>query len=474
MKILISIFIIFLSNYIFSYELSDKRIKILDELMNNLKNLAKLKTIGFIITNSTSTLYQNIYGETDKINLKSPFILGSVSKSFTALALLHLNINLNQVIDKFDLSNYIDEDDAKDITISQLLSHTSGLDSFSSRRLYKKGEYHYSNYGFALLGKIIEKQSGTSYEDYVKKTIFKPLNMSNSYAKINDNIVNSYDNFFGFTTKHKDIESETDNGFYIPAGFISSSVEDMGNYLRFYLRKDPEAQKYIKQMTTGNIETKYNQKYGMGMMIKQIFNYTIYFHGGATQSFLCNLVIYPDLDIGFFIVTNTHDNLCSSPASQLFTNIENYLIYDSYEEIDGYKCFLTHFTCDILILISLALPIIYLIITIIRKIKCKKYLWLNGIKGKVFFGIDIFILVIVPLVLIIFLYTFDANIKINIEYIKDLQLWLFAPSSILFFIFFIKLIYIILYNKCLYKYSDDNIKRLSTLSEDLKDNLNNN
>ena len=75
--------------------------------------------------------------------------------------------------------------------------------------------------------------------------------MSNSYAKINDNIVNSYDNFFGFTTKHKDIESETDNGFYIPAGFISSSVEDMGNYLRFYLRKEPEAQKYIKQMTTG-------------------------------------------------------------------------------------------------------------------------------------------------------------------------------------------------------------------------------
>ena len=88
-----------------------------------------------------------------------------------------------------------------------------------------------------MLGKIIEKQSGTSYEDYVKKTIFKPLNMSNSYAKINDNIVNSYDNFFGFTTKHKDIESETDNGFYIPAGFISSSVEDMGNYLRFYKEK---------------------------------------------------------------------------------------------------------------------------------------------------------------------------------------------------------------------------------------------
>ena len=280
--------------------------------------------------------------------------------------------------------------------------------------------------------------------------------------------------FLGIRTKYKNIESEIGDGFFIPAGYVSSSIEDMGNYLRFYLNASEENQYYVKQMTESNLTVSYNVKYGMGLFIQKKNGQFIYHHSGSTSSFLSNLVIYPELDIGFFIVTNTRDSLCLGPSNEFFKNIEDYLIYDSYDGIDNSSFFYHHFTYDILYLFIISIPLIYLIITIIRKIKCKKYLWLNGIKGKVFFGIDIFILVIVPLVLIIFLYTFDANIKINIEYIKDLQLWLFAPSSILFFIFFIKLIYIILYNKCLYKYSDDNIKRLSTLSEDLKDNLNNN
>ena len=56
------------------------------------------------------------------------------------------------------MGDYIDEKDAKDITIGELLNHTSGLDSFSSKRPFEKGIFHYYNYGYALLGKIIEKK----------------------------------------------------------------------------------------------------------------------------------------------------------------------------------------------------------------------------------------------------------------------------------------------------------------------------
>ena len=179
-----------------TFELSQERIKKLDEIINSLMKLAKLKTVGFIITNSTDTIYQNIYGETDKVNTKSPFVLGSVSKSFTSLALLHLNISLNKTLDKYGLKDYIKDDDAKLITISELLNHSSGLDSFSSNRIYEKGYFNYSNYGFALLGKIIEKESKIKYEEYMKETIFKPLNMVNTHAKYNSDIVDSYDFFF--------------------------------------------------------------------------------------------------------------------------------------------------------------------------------------------------------------------------------------------------------------------------------------
>lgn len=453
------IFLIFLISLFINsinYELSQDRIKKLDEIINSLMKLAKLKTVGFIITNSTNTIYQNIYGEIDKVTTKSPFILGSVSKSFTALGLLNLNISLNQTLNKYDLNDYINEKDAKDITISELLNHSSGLDSFSSHRIYNKGYFNYSNYGFALLGKIIEKESNKKYEDYMSETIFKPLKMINTHASYHPDIIDSYDFFLGFRTKYRNIESEIGDGFYVPAGFISSSVEDMGNYLRFYLNKSEENQKYVKQMTEGNFSIGYNINYGMGMVIQKKNGQTIYHHNGDTNSFSSKLVIYPELDIGFFLVTNTRDSLCLGPREEFFEAIENYLILDSFDGLDNSSFFFNHFTYDIIFLFIIAIPLTYLIITIIRKIKLKKYLWFIGIKGKIIFGFDLFILVIAPIVFIIIFYTVNPTIKMAIDMIRDLKFIIFAPSSILFFIFLIKLGYFFAYNKLFNKYDLSN------------------
>ena len=453
------IFLIFLISLFINsinYELSQDRIKKLDEIINSLMKLAKLKTVGFIITNSTNTIYQNIYGEIDKVTTKSPFILGSVSKSFTALGLLNLNISLNQTLNKYDLNDYINEKDAKDITISELLNHSSGLDSFSSHRIYNKGYFNYSNYGFALLGKIIEKESNKKYEDYMSETIFKPLKMINTHASYHPDIIDSYDFFLGFRTKYRNIESEIGDGFYVPAGFISSSVEDMGNYLRFYLNKSEENQKYVKQMTEGNFSIGYNINYGMGMVIQKKNGQTIYHHNGDTNSFSSKLVIYPELDIGFFLVTNTRDSLCLGPREEFFEAIENYLILDSFDGLDNSSFFFNHFTYDIIFLFIIAIPLTYLIITIIRKIKLKKYLWFIGIKGKIIFGFDLFILVIAPIVFIIIFYTVNPTIKMAIDMIRDLKFIIFAPSSILFFIFLIKLGYFFTYNKLFNKYDLSN------------------
>ena len=221
---------IILLNNILSYELSEEKIEILNQLINEQMQLARLKTFGLIVTTSKETLYKNIFGQNDTITTKSPFIIGSLTKSFTALSLLYLNISLNQTIDKFSLDDYIDKEKAKNITISELLNHTSGLDAWSPKIIGEKGNFYYSNFGFALLGKIIEKQSGQKYSEYIKEKIFLPLKMENSHAEFNKDIVNSYDNFLGFPTKFNGLESEIGDGFFVPAGFISSSIEDMGKY----------------------------------------------------------------------------------------------------------------------------------------------------------------------------------------------------------------------------------------------------
>ena len=453
--ILLSILITLFCN-VMTYDFPESKKKILDSLINIQMNQTNLHTLGLIIVNHNSTLHKKIYGD-DKTTIKTPFLLGSVSKSFTALALLHLNnFSFNDTLDKFGLENYIDEKDAKDITLGELINHTSGLDSLSSKRLFKKGEFHYSNYGYSLLGKIIEKITGENYQDFMRKNIFEPLKMNNTYAIYHKEIIDSYDNFLGFRTKYKGIESEIGDGFYIPAGYISSSIDDMGNYLQYYL--DPKNDEYVSKIGKGTIDIGYNLKYGMGMMIQNKSGQIIYNHNGATNSFLSLMGIYPKNDLAFFIVTNTRDGYCSDTTQQIMSNIERFLLYDSYESINSGVIFYTHFTLDVIIFVSISLPLIYLIISIVRKFKKRKYSWFIGIKGIIIFIIDIFILILYPFIAIIFFYCYNSNIRYLAENSKDMKFFIWSTFVVTISTFILKLIYVFIYNKYFKKYEDINPK----------------
>ena len=357
LRLIIILFSLF--NIILNYYLSDKRKESLEKLIVDQMNLARLKTFGIIICDSTQPIYKKIFGETDSINEKSPFILGSVSKSFTALALLRAGIPLNKTVDKFGLDDYIDKDYAKQITVKNLVSHTSGINTWNSKKIEDVGNFHYSNYGFGLLGKIIEKESNLNYNDFIKEKIFKPLDMVNSHAKYNSDIVHSYDNFFGFPVKFGGIESEIGDGFYVPAGFISSSIDDMGKYIQFYLKEENKEE--VAKLTEEIAEMDYNLYYGMGISIWKKYNQTLYEHDGETRSFLSDFFIYPELDLGFFLVTNTRDYFCQQPFYDFVNSIEAFLIGDTFVWINDSAFFYTHFAIDLAIIIGLAIPLIYLV-----------------------------------------------------------------------------------------------------------------
>ena len=456
---LISLFI-----FSFTYKMNKERMQLIDDTIESLVKQARLKNVGFIITNSTTTLFQKIYGESDKTDVKTtPFIIGSITKSFTALSILKLNISLNQTLDKFDLGDYIDEKFAKKTTISELLNHTSGLDRSSSKDIGTKGKFNYSNYGYALLGKIIENVSKKKYSEFIQENIFTPLKMTHSHAKYDKNIIDSYDNFFGFTTKYNGLKSEIGDGFYIPAGYISVSIEDMGQYLRFYL--DPENNEtYISKIVNESVEMEdYNSYYGMGMEIIKNDIYKVYEHNGVTQTFLSFMYIYPELNIAYFIVTNTVDIFCASSLLSLAVSIENLIVFGSLNSIYDPSFFSVHFTIDIIILFIIAFPLTYLIITIVRKIKRKKYMWFIGKKGKIIFAIDIILLLILPLILIIIFYA-DPNMTFY-HSIKDILFCLFMFCSCLILNFLLKLIYIFIFNKYCKDHEDN---REETEKTDLK------
>ena len=443
MSLLTCIFIL-LFIFTFSKYLNQLQIDAIDRLIEERMKSIKLNKFGIIIVNSTSIIHEKVFGE--GITTKSKFPLASVTKSFTALGILKLGVPLNQTIDTFNLGKYIDDDLAKKITVLDLLSHSSGLDKASPKQVVKKGEFLYSNYGYSLLGKIIEDQSQQEYSKYIKNHILEELNMTDSGTDYVDDFMDSYDNFFGFLTKYKGLKSEytIDNDWDIPAGYIRSTIEDMGKYIQSYL--NGKNNDYIRQMGEPNTKIDYNQNYGMGLFVRNRNGKSIYDHSGTLVSFLTHIYIYPDMDLAYFLFTNTNDGLCPGPFYRFLYNLENLILDDviPYEQtftlLDYAELIATHITIDLIIIIIITIPLTYFILTVIKKIKKKKPAWFYGIKGKVIFGVDVILLIILPIIMLVFL-TNKAKPT------KNFLFALFTITISMMVTFIVKLIYFFLYRK---------------------------
>ena len=142
------------------------------------------------VVDAEGVLFSGTYG--DCKSLDTPFITGSLSKSFTAACIMklyeggHLNIDspVNPYLDAAEV--FKNPKDATRITIRQLLNHTSGLGVYqhvgNAKIVGKNGEYTYANVNYDILGLIVEKVSGVSYSDYLTATFFTPLGMTHSSA----------------------------------------------------------------------------------------------------------------------------------------------------------------------------------------------------------------------------------------------------------------------------------------------------
>jgi len=186
---------------------------------------------------------------------KNKYLIGSITKQFTALAIMQLVekglVDLEAPITKY-LPDYPKETGDK-VTIHHLLRHSSGVPSYTDdaelmgRRTmpgsleeilavfkdepldFEPGsQYQYSNSGYALLGMVIEAASGKSYEDYIKENIFDVIGMANSGYAHHDLIIP--DRAVGYTEGDND---ELINAYVVhaswpfSAGALYSTVEDM-------------------------------------------------------------------------------------------------------------------------------------------------------------------------------------------------------------------------------------------------------
>ncbi|WP_025642126.1 serine hydrolase [Schnuerera ultunensis] len=261
---------------------------------------------------------------------QTKFAIGSITKQFTAMAIMQLNEKgLLSVEDK--ISKYFpDFPNGDSITIHNLLTHTSGLTNYTNlsefldidlnnkdpmktieliKNLpleFEPGkEFSYSNTNYVLLGMIVENITDMSLEDYLQKNIFTPLNMSNTGSYyIENNQFPDATPYTGFLEIYP-VDDELVLTQAYGAGNIYSTVEDLYRWDRAL-----STEQLVKKETLDKIFTEYITmpgagSYGYGWMIADTDMGRQIFHGGNTMGFTANIARYPEKDLVVVILTNS-------------------------------------------------------------------------------------------------------------------------------------------------------------------------
>lgn len=225
---------------------------------------AHLPGVAIGIVHGAEVVHVEGFGQADRhssaVTADTPFIIGSLSKSFTALAVMQLaeagTVNLDAPAQKYVPDFRLkDGADSSQITVRQLLNQTSGMPTQAgidpltgpvttladqvralatiAPHIKPGAAYGYSNANYEVLGRLVELVSGQSYGDYVEQRVFAPLGMSHSVASTDGGktpgLAGGCAIWFGMA---RCLEPGT--GFrpdFVPAGFIISTAADMSRYM---------------------------------------------------------------------------------------------------------------------------------------------------------------------------------------------------------------------------------------------------
>jgi len=300
-----------------------------------------------LVAKNGKPIFQRAYGIANKSGhvpnkVDTKFNLGSMNKMFTAIAIAQLaergKLSFGDTIGRH-LTDYPNKAVAEKVTIHQLLTHTSGMGDYLNERFYAQlndirtvasllpffvndsltfepgSQWEYSNAGFAVLGLIIEKVSGQSYFDYVKKHVFKPAGMTNTdFYERDKNIPNRAVGYMRVNAKgepdpeaprRENASARPAKGS--PAGGAYSTVNDM---LKFHLALRNHkllSHEYTEIVTTGKVKVPAGQpmnEYGYGFTISEASRGSIVGHGGAGPGVAGKFEMYPELGYTVVVLTN--------------------------------------------------------------------------------------------------------------------------------------------------------------------------
>ena len=283
-------------------------------------------------------------GEDEELTPQHVFHFASVSKPFVATAIVQLveqgKLELDDPVTRFLPYFRLSDERFRDITIRQMLNHTSGMPDVedyewdnpefddgaaernvramaSERLLWAPGTaWQYSNMAFDTLGDVIAKASGMSFEAYVRMNILEPLGMDHSsflFPEINETLR---------TTGHVGDPAQVSNVYpynrrHAPSSTLNSSVLDMSRWMLVNLnRGELDGDRILRAESHDLLWTPTTEKpantvplpravqIGLSWAIGEHAGHRTIFHGGRDTGFRSYVLLLPDDGIGIVLASN--------------------------------------------------------------------------------------------------------------------------------------------------------------------------
>ncbi|MFT4941058.1 MAG: CubicO group peptidase (beta-lactamase class C family) [Paraglaciecola sp.] len=304
--------------------------------------------VAVILSQKGKVLYQGARGLANiehniPLSTDSVFRLGSITKQFTAAAIMMLQeqnkLNVNDDIHKY-IADFPTE--GNKVTIKNLLTHTSGIANYTEdeelfakeirvptsldqmlirfakhKMVLKTGEaMRYSNTGYVLLGKIIEVASGQPYSDFIEQNIFKKLGMKSSRYG-GSQIIPLRASGYDMGTEGVVNASYIDMMWPHAAGSLLSTVKDMDIWFKA-LRTEKLLSKasYHQMVSPFKLNDGSMSDYGYGLGLRKFNKYDSISHNGGIPGFATNAFYLPTEDLYVAVLSNS-----SSGNSGLISNL---------------------------------------------------------------------------------------------------------------------------------------------------------
>jgi carboxyl-terminal processing protease len=312
----------------------------IEAYMNEQIHLHRMPGLAVAIADSEQILYAQGFGFSQPakaVTPQTPFYIASLSKSFTAMAVLQL-VESGQVTLDAPVQRYLpwfrvaDENLSAQITVRHLLHQTSGMSyqgyrlpalpqktsmednarMLASARLTNAPgtQYQYFNHNYVLLGLIVEAVSGQTFGEFLTQNIFQPLEMAQTYTELRPaqaaGLAQGHNAFLGFAIPGEQAFLPYD----LPAGFIISTAEDMGRYLSAHLAAERSG-----MLSDSGFVSLYtppaavNSPYAMGWIAEERNGLDIIYHTGGLDTFSSVMWLLPEQDYAIILLTNQNSLL---------------------------------------------------------------------------------------------------------------------------------------------------------------------